>query len=161
MCGNDCKAKKAKHPKGIAGMWSGFLLLLIPKCPFCFMAFSTVLVYCGENSAGNSTHTFYSTTTLILTAIFCATALLSIILYYRPARGKYALLFAIPGISALIFSVTAGGGIPLYYFGALLVLTGLIRNSGLWFFLEKINLKKNLRTDVFIEIIQKQIKQSL
>jgi hypothetical protein len=132
MCGNDCKAKKSISPKQAAGMWSGLLLFLIPKCPFCFMAFSSVLVFCGENGTGHSTRNFYSATTLILTAIFCATALLSIILYYRPERGKYALLLAVPGMITLIFSVTAGGGISLYYTGALLVLAGLLRNSGLW-----------------------------
>ena len=132
MCGNDCKAKKSISPKQAAGMWSGLLLLLIPKCPFCFMAFSSVLVFCGENGTGHSNRNFYSATTLILTTIFCATALLSIILYYRPGRGIYALLLAVPGMITLIFSVTAGGGISLYYAGALLVLAGLLRNSGLW-----------------------------
>jgi hypothetical protein len=106
------------------------------------MAFSPVLVFCGESGTGHHARSFYSTTTLILTGIFCTTALLSIILYYRPARGKYALMLAIPGMTALLFSVTAGGGTPLYYAGALLVLTGLLRNSGLWSFREKVNLIK-------------------
>jgi len=132
MCGNDCKAKESIKPKGFFGIWSGFLLLLVPKCPFCFMAFSSVLVICGENGASHSTRTFYSTTTLILTAIFCATAFLSIMLYYRPGRGKYALLMVVPGIATLLFSVTLGGGVLVYYCGALLVLAGLVRNSGLW-----------------------------
>ncbi len=113
-------------------MWSGLLLLLVPKCPFCFMAFSPVLVLCGETGTEHSTRIFYSTTTLLVSAIFCLTALLSIILYYRPGSGKYALLFVLAGILAVLTSVTAIGGTPLYYLGAVLVLTGLLRNSGLW-----------------------------
>ena len=101
------------------------------------MAFSSVMVLCGETGAGHNSRYFYSTTTLLLTGIFCATALLSIMLYYRPARGKYALLMVIPGIMALIFSVTTGGGPALYYLGALMVLAGLVRNSGLWSLWEK------------------------
>jgi hypothetical protein len=134
MCSNDCITKKSVHPNRAAGISSGLLLLLVPKCPFCFMAFSSVMVFCGEKGAGQSSRTFYSTSTLILTAIFCLTALLSMITYYRPGRGKYALLLAVPGIAILIFSVTEGGGMPLYYLGALLVIAGLLRNSGLWTF---------------------------
>ena len=137
MCSNDCYQKKSTPPNRDAGLWSGFLLLLVPKCPFCFMAFSSILVYCGGKDAGLHSHTFYSTTTLILTLIFCVTALLSIILYYRPGQGKYALGMAIPGMLAIIFSVAAAGGIALYYTGAMLMLAGLLRNSGLWSFWEK------------------------
>lgn len=137
MCSNDCKQKKSTQPHRDAGLWSGFLLLLVPKCPFCFMAFSSVLVFCGEKDATLHTRSFYSSTTLILTAVFCITALVSIILYYRPGQGKYALAMVIPGITAIIFSVTIAGGIALYYSGALLVLSGLLRNSGLWSFWEK------------------------
>ena len=138
MCSNDCKQKKSASPQRDAGLWSGLLLLLVPKCPFCFMAFSSVLVFCGEKDAGLHSRNFYSLTTLILTAVFCVTALVSIILYYRPGQGRYALAMAIPGILAIIFSVTMAGGITLYYSGALLVLSGLVRNSGLWSFSEKI-----------------------
>jgi hypothetical protein len=148
MCRNDCKDKKSVHPGRAAGLWSGLFLLFVPKCPFCFMAFSSVMVFCGKNSTGQSPRTFHSTTTLILTAIFCLTALLSMIVYYRPAHGKYALLLAIPGIAALICSVTEMGGMSLYYFGALLVMAGLLRNSGLWTFVQgKFTFRKNPRTN--------------
>jgi hypothetical protein len=106
------------------------------------MAFSSLMVFCGEKGIGHYPRGFYSTTTLILTAIFCATALLSIILYYRPPGGRPALLLVIPGIAALIYSVTTGGGIFLYDTGAFFILAGLLRNSGLWSFLERIILSK-------------------
>ena len=102
------------------------------------MAFSSMLVFCGEKDAGLHSRIFYSLTTLILTAVFCVTALVSIILYYRSGQGRFALAMAVPGILAIIFSVTLAGGITLYYSGALLVLSGLVRNSGLWSFSEKI-----------------------
>lgn len=95
------------------------------------MAFSPALLICGGNGEGQDARTFYSTTTLIVASIFSIIALLNIFLYYRPGAGKYALLFALPGILAILMSVTAGGGIFLYYLGAILILTGLLRNSGL------------------------------
>jgi ABC-type Na+ efflux pump permease subunit len=111
------------------------------------MAFSSVMVLCGKNGTAHSSRSFCSTTTLILTAIFCLIALLSMIIYYRPAHGKYALLLAIPGIASMIFSVTELGGMPLYYSGALLVMAGLIRYSGLWFWVQrKFTVRRNLRT---------------
>jgi hypothetical protein len=144
MCRNDCKAKKSVRPAKSPGIWSGFLLLLIPKCPFCFMAFSSVMVFCGGKGAVNGSRTFFSATTLILTAIFCVTALLSIIIYYRSSRGKYSLMLAIPGIIELILSVTLIGGLMLYYTGALMLMAGLLRNSGLWPFIQnKLNFQKN------------------
>jgi hypothetical protein len=142
MCGNDCLAKKSVHPNRVIGLWSGLLLLLVPKCPFCFVAFSGVMVFCGEKGLVHNIHTFYSSTTLILTAIFCITALLSFILYYRPEKSRYALLMVLPGVAALMYSVTAGGGMLLYYSGAWLVLAGLLRNSGLWFYVGKMILTK-------------------
>jgi len=146
MCGNDCKTKNDVHPNRLIGWWSGFLLLLVPKCPFCFMAFSSVMMYCGEKGFDSHQHDFFSNTTLILTAFFSVTALLSIIRFYRPKGGRYALLMALPGVAALMYGVLVGGGLLLYYTGACLVLAGLLRNSGMWSFLEKMILTKNLRT---------------
>ena len=145
MCRNDCKAKKSVRTAKSAGIFSGFLLLLIPKCPFCFMAFSSVMVFCGGKDAVYGSRTFFSATTIILTAIFCLTALLSIvIIYYRRGRGKYALILAITGIILLILSVTLIGGLTLYYLGALMLMSGLLRNSGLWPFIQnKLNFKIN------------------
>jgi hypothetical protein len=147
MCRNDCKVEKYVHPNRVGGIWSGFVLLLVPKCPFCFMAFSSVLVFCGENGTGHSSRHFYSSATLILSVIFCLTALLSIIFYYRPHCGKYALLLTVPGAAFVLVSVAAGGGMPLYYTGAALVMTGLLRNSGFWSIIQtKFTFQKNLRT---------------
>jgi hypothetical protein len=143
---NDCKAKRAVRPDRVGGFWSGLLLLLVPKCPFCYMAFSTTLVFCGKDSTEHFTRTFHSVTTLLITGIFCTAALLSILLYYRPRQGKYALWFCLPGIAAVLFSVTSGGGMILYYTGVIVVLTGILRNSGAWFLLKKKSeARKNLR----------------
>jgi len=144
MCMNDCKTRKSVRTAKSAGILSGFFLLLIPKCPFCFMAFSSVMIFCGGKDAVYGSRTFFSATTLILTAIFCLTALLSIIIYYRRSRGKYALMLAIPGIIVLILTVTFIGGLMLYYLGALMLMAGLLRNSGLWPFIQgKLNFRKN------------------
>jgi hypothetical protein len=45
-------------------------------------------------------------------------------------------VLAVPGVIALIYSVVFAGGELLYYSGALFVLAGLVRNSGMWTVLE-------------------------
>lgn len=145
MCRNDCKTRKSVRTAKSTGILSGFLLLLIPKCPFCFMAFSSVMVFCGGKDVMYGSRTIFSATTIMLTAIFCLTALLSIIKYYRCGQGKYVLMLAIPGIIELILSVTLFGGLTLYYSGALMLMAGLLRNSGLWPFIQmKLNFQKKL-----------------
>ena len=135
MCGSDCQAKKKNKRSRSYGLFSGLLLLIIPKCPFCFMAFSSALLICSDNGIDHSSRTFYSTTTLILTALFSILALFSIFLNLRPGRGVYSLLLAGLGNIAILFSVTTGGGLTLYYSGAFLVLAGVVLNSGLWLLL--------------------------
>jgi hypothetical protein len=136
MCGNDCKALNKKPGEGSYGLFSGLLLLVIPKCPFCFIAFSGVLVACGTGGTSHQVTTTYSVITIIISVLFCLTSLLSIVLHYRPGRGNYALVLAVPGVIALIYSVVFAGGELLYYSGALFVLAGLVRNSGMWTVLE-------------------------
>lgn len=132
MCGNDCRTTEKRGYKKPYGLLSGLLLLLIPKCPFCFMAFSSALVLCGENGAISNPVNHYSTITIILTAFFCVTSLLSILLYFRQPQGRFALMLAVPGMAALLYSVTIGGGQVLYYTGAFAVVAALLRNSGWW-----------------------------
>ena len=135
MCGNDCQAKKKITKSRPYGLFSGLLLLLIPKCPFCFLAFSSALLVCGDKGIEHSSRFFYSDITLILTAVFSLAALFSILLNYRRGRGHYALFLAGLGNIAIFLSVAIGGGLTLYYGGSFLVLSGVILNSGLWFLL--------------------------
>lgn len=135
MCGNDCQAKKKITRSRPYGLFSGLLLLLIPKCPFCFMAFSSALLICSDKGIEHSSRFFYSNITLILTAVFSIAALFSILLNYRRGWGLYALLLAGLGNIAILLSVTTGGGLTMYYSGTFLVLAGVLLNTGLWFLL--------------------------
>lgn len=132
MCGNDCQAKKKNTISRPYGLFSSLLLLLIPKCPFCFVAFSSALLICGDQGIEHSSRYFYSDITLILTALFTTAALLNILFNYRRGKSLYSLIVAGLGSIAIILSVTIGGGLPLYYSGTFLVLSGVLWNTGLW-----------------------------
>jgi hypothetical protein len=121
---------------------SGILLAFLPKCPFCFMAFTNTLILCGEGNSLTCQRTFSSSTTSLLSILFCSIILLSIILNYRDSRTKYAIALALIGSLFVILSVIKTGGLPLYYFGIIFIFGGVWLNASLLYFLRKI--KENL-----------------
>src|SRR6185295_8889398 len=89
-CHTNIVATKRKER---AGILTGIFLVLLPKCPFCVMAYSSTVMLCTEG-AGMHHGVFSSTTTLIITTLFCVIALVSIFLNYRDKRTVYAFLLA-------------------------------------------------------------------
>ena len=138
---NDCKpcrkrdtvSERKKH----AGLLTTILLILLPKCPFCLMAFSSTIILCGK-AGGASELTHSSSTSILITAFFCFTVLLSIILNYRDRRTSYSFLLATAGCLLVMYSVCAGGGLPMYYSGVILVFIGVWLNASLLYILKKI-----------------------
>jgi uncharacterized membrane protein len=118
--------------------FTGLMLVLLPKCPFCVMAFSSTFVLCGKAGTFTATHTHFSSTTFLLSAFFCAITIVSVLFNYRDSRTKYALLLALAGSSCILFSVAKGGGLALYYFGVLFIFFGVWLNGSLLFFVGKI-----------------------
>ena len=138
---NDCRPCKGKPKTGPKKQFSflpGILLALVPKCPFCFMAFSSTMFLCGENGTRISQRTFASPATLNVALFFCAVTILCIILNYRDNRTRYAIVLATAGSALIILSVTSTGGLPLYYLGVLLVFAGVWLNASLLYFVRKI-----------------------
>ena len=119
------------------GLFSGILLALLPKCPFCFVAFSGTLILCG-NGGGISTHTFSSAHMLAITISICFLTLISVLLNFRGVRTRYAILLVVLGSAMTIFSVTTGGGLPLYYLGVIVIFVGVWLNASLLFFVRKL-----------------------
>ncbi len=133
-----CSKKRISiHGKKYIGLLTGILLALLPKCPFCFVAFSSTLILCG-NAGGMATRTFSSPATLGFSIGFCLLTLISIILNYRDARTKYAIFLVVSGSCMVILSVTTGGGYAMYYGGILVIFTGVWLNASLLFFIQKI-----------------------
>ncbi|MDP4264582.1 MAG: hypothetical protein Q8941_18780 [Bacteroidota bacterium] len=117
---------------------AGLILALLPKCPFCVMAFSSTFVLCGKAGTFTDTHTHSSSTTFLLSALFCGITLAGILFNYRDSRTKYALLLALAGSACILFSVAKGGGLALYYSGVVFIFCGVWLNGSLLFFAGKI-----------------------
>ena len=145
---NDCKpCKKRKIDSGAKkqfGLLTTILLVLLPKCPFCLMAYSSTFMLCGGAGViAKSSHSS-SATTILITSFFCLLVLLSIILNYRDKRTKYALMLATAGSFLIMYSVCVDGGLPIYYSGVMLVFIGVWLNASLLYIIGRISGRRKL-----------------
>ena len=133
------KRKEVSEKKKPVGLLTTIFLILLPKCPFCLMAFSSTVILCGEaGGVSEITNSYSSATTFFITSFFCVTVLLSILLNYRDIRTKYALLMAATGCLLIMCTVSVGGGLPLYYAGVMFVFIGVWLNGSLLYIIRKV-----------------------
>lgn len=118
------------------GIIATLMLAILPKCPFCMLAFSSTLVLCGKGEDSTVTTIQRHSGTLYLSLFLCGLTLLGIILNYQPRRTLAALVPALAGIACLLCSVTTAGGQLLYYAGILLMLAGILLNMRKFSFLK-------------------------
>jgi len=138
---DDCKPCKKKkivsNEKKRLGLLTTLLLVLLPKCPFCLLAFSSTVMLCGK-AGGVYELTHSSSITIFVTAFFCFLVLISIVFNYRGTRTKYALLLVSIGCLLIMYSAGIGGGLLLYYSGVALLFTGVWLNASLLYVISKI-----------------------
>lgn len=130
-------AKKNAPPKKNYGVWAGLLLAVLPKCPFCIMAYSGTLMLCSKDAVTVSTHTNTSVITTILTSLFCLLSIFGIYFNKRGVRTLYALTMAMAGACMVMTSVLLYGGLGLYYGGVVFIFAGVWLNGSLLYFVHK------------------------
>ena len=138
---SDCKPcgriEKSLSHRNAASFMPGFLLVILPKCPFCFMAFSSTMLLCGEGTTMSAERMYQSTPAIVLSALFCLAAIAGIAMVKRDIRTFYALLLAMTGSVMVMTSVLKTGGIPLYYSGTAFIFLGVWLNTSLLYILRK------------------------
>jgi hypothetical protein len=128
---NSCKKGSQRPNREGYGFWAGLLLALLPKCPFCVMAFTGTALLCGEGAMMETTLTHNNTLTILITGSICVLTTAAILLNRRGRRTWYAMAIASMGMAAVMYSVMRSGGQPLYYSGVLLVFLGVWLNGSL------------------------------
>ena len=118
---SSCDTPSPKASKHGYGLMTGLLLALLPKCPFCIMAFTGTALLCGEGSVVEMSRTHNSLLTIVITGFLCLVTFIGIALNRRGNRTLYALAIAAAGISMIMYSVIRSGGQPLYYSGISIV----------------------------------------
>lgn len=115
----------------------GIFLAVLPKCPFCIVAYSSTMVLCsGKTVAFNPVHA--SPLTITVTLVIGLVILGSILLNFRDKRTVYAFALALTGLGMVLYSVTTEFGAWLYYGGVGLVFLGTWLNASLLNYLRKL-----------------------
>jgi|GEM_PF-1719959 hypothetical protein len=130
-----CDSCHTAPQKAVKNVWlrlvPGFLLVILPKCPFCFMAFGSSMLLCSEGVTIVSHRVYNSATTIWVAALVCLLAIAGIALVQRGRRTRWALVLAVIGSALVMTSVIRAGGLTLYYTGALLITFAFLLNTSL------------------------------
>jgi len=133
------KGKLVSGRKKPSGLLTTILLILLPKCPFCVMAYSSTFILCGKAGViSEQTHSFASPATIFITSILCLIVLLGIALNYRDTRTRYALILAVAGCLLIMYSVCVDGEESVYFSGVFLIFIGVWLNASLLYILNKL-----------------------
>lgn len=134
------------------GWVAGVMLAILPKCPFCLLAYSSTMILCGEGTLISSNSIHVSPLTIILTSVFGLLTIVGIYMNKRGTRTKYALLLSLLGLAFTIFSVLKGGGEMLYYTGTAIIFIAVwLNGSMLWFvnsLLKSFDRKKSIEPNI-------------
>jgi len=81
-------------------MWAGVLIVVLPKCSLCVMAYSSTLIMCSGRSVIRETNSFG----MVILGLLIAILLWGISRNYRGDRTVLALLLAAAGALMIFFS---------------------------------------------------------
>lgn len=130
-----CKQKGFAHTRqNGAALFGNFLLILLPKCPFCLLAYSSTLVLCSKEETVVASASHASAFTIGITALLCTIILATILFRYRDRRTLFALAFAGTGMALMLTSAAWGGGELLYYCGTVFIFAGIWINGSYFSF---------------------------
>ena len=125
-----CPSKKKKHAKGKYSILSGILIALIPKCPYCILAYSSAITMCSGTKLYAHTPSWTSYLLLALAVL----TILFIIMNYKGKRTIIAASLAALGSLLMLTSQFYTFDINHYYIGTFLLLFGVWVNASFRFF---------------------------
>jgi hypothetical protein len=139
---NECRqCRKAKKPADKHAWLTGILMVVLPKCPFCVLAYSSTIMLCGKDTVTSQTSMHYSSSTIIVTSLLCLLTISAIAFNWRGRRTMYAMGIAFAGSLLAMSSVALGGGEYLYYSAVLVIFTGVWLNGSLLYVINRIKNK--------------------
>jgi hypothetical protein len=114
-----------------------FIIVFIPKCPFCFVAYSSAMTMCG----GPSLITHHSDWGAWLALGLGGIVIFCIALNNRGVGTYRALSLALFGFCLVVFGITKPDMMICYYIGAILLLLAAFYNGSGFRWLNKFFLK--------------------
>ena len=134
---DNCPAcRKQTHKKYIGRLpvFTGIMIALIPKCPFCILAYSSAIGVCGSAQLSQHSPIWTSWISVIL-ALF---TLLFVLFNYKGNKTLLAAAIILTGSGLIFWSELQSGALIQYQWGASLLILGVWLNGSFLIFARKI-----------------------
>ena len=127
----DCKSgsTSVRH-KDQLPVVASIVIALIPKCPFCILAYSSAITLCSGSKIYQHTPVWSSYISITLAAF----TLVLVLWNYKGMRTLWAAASVIAGSLFLVLSEIYTGSPSHYYFGAALLMFGVWMNANFMYF---------------------------
>lgn len=129
QCG--CAVKKdRKESKSIYPLFTGFLIAILPKCPYCILAYSSAITMCSGTK-------IYKNTPGWTPYIILGLAMLTLLLLFLNYKGKRTIIAAaLVGTGSLLMLACQfyTFNINHFYIGTFLLLFGVWVNASFRYF---------------------------
>ena len=121
-----CPSKnKKRDQKSALPVLGGLLIALLPKCPFCLLAYSSAMTLCNGSKIYLHTPGWTSWISIGLAIL----TLMMVLLNYRGKRTIVAASLILFGSLFILRSELYTGDILGYYFGAAMLMLGVWVNA--------------------------------
>ena len=136
-----CRELSHKKHMGKFPVFTGIIIALIPKCPFCILAYTSAVSVCG--SAQLSQHS--PVWTSWISGLLALLTLAFVALNYKGKKTLLALAIILAGTGLIFWSELQSGALTQYQWGASLLILGVWLNGSFLYFMRKVkNLIQNL-----------------
>jgi hypothetical protein len=142
VCPSKSEVKLKNSPTTLLG---ALLIAIIPKCPFCMLAYSSAITVCSTKAMVHSSGwTSYISISLALITLF-------IVLYnYKGTRTIVAASLILFGSIIILYSELYSGQVSHYYFGCVFLVIGAWANGSLLFFVKFVKSTFKKKADLSI-----------
>jgi len=142
MPSHTCKTVCNRHLKEVkskqTSLFSLLLIIILPNCPFCIMAYTSAITICGGSDIYLAENNWASYIPILLSLVI----VFMLILNKRGVRTHYALAFAFIGTAFIILVHQLYLSVQFYYVGTSLLFLAIGINSS--FLALYVTLKKRL-----------------
>ena len=129
-----CKSSEKPNVVERSSWLSAFLVIIIPKCPFCVMAYTSAITMCGGTDMYFTENNWVSYIPVLLGAVIIAL----LIANYRGARTIYALSIAALGLVLIMLTHQVIIEASYYTYGTILLILAIWMNGSLMSIISKI-----------------------
>ncbi len=128
QCG--CAKRAKKERKSISPIFTGIMIAILPKCPYCILAYSSAITMCSGTKIYTHTPSWTSYILLSLAAL----TIFFILINYKGKRTIIAASLAGSGCLLMLASQFYTFNINHYYLGTFILLFGVWVNASFRFF---------------------------